>query len=156
MYNKYARGIYNTIFRIVQHSAEAEDILQETFVNVFHDLNTLRDEKNLGAWVKQIAIHKSMTVLRKRKLRFSDFEGDTLENSEEDTIDERDFQFKVDIILKAINQLPEGYRLIVQLYLLENISQGEIANLMGISHVTVRTQYHRAKKKIVELIKKEF
>lgn len=154
MYGKYAKGIYNTIFRIVQHSGEAEDVLQETFVTVFQGIGGLKDGASLGAWIKQIAINKSMTVLRKRKVRFLEFEGHyPEEETNEEVVDEKDFQFKVDQIMMAISRLPEGYRLIVQLYLLENVPQEEIGNLLGISHVTVRTQYHRAKKKILELLK---
>lgn len=96
-----------------------------------------------------------MTVLRKRKIRFLEFETNytTVDDSEE-KIDEIDFQFKVDKIIRAVNQLPQGYRLIVQLYLFESMPQEEIGKVLGISHITVRTQYHRAKKRLLELIKK--
>lgn len=155
IYAKYSKGIYNTILRIVQHTGEAEDVLQETFVAAFQTVNRLDNGSNFGAWIKRIAINKSLTLLRQRKLSFGEFDEDQSENLQEpDALDEQEFQWKVDVIIKAIDELPKGYRLIVQLHLLENLPQEEVAELLGISHVTVRTQYHRAKKKIMELIKK--
>lgn len=155
VYAKYSKGIYNTILRIVQHTGEAEDILQDTFVSAFQTVNRLYDGSNFGAWIKRIAINKSLSLLRQRKLSFGEFDEEQSESMlEPDGVDEEEFQWKVDVIIKAINDLPKGYRLIVQLHLLENLPQEEVAELLGISHVTVRTQYHRAKKKITELIKK--
>lgn len=150
LYHKYAKGIFNTIYRMVLHTGEAEDLLQEVFVDVFRNISNYRDYGNFGSWIKRIAINKTISLLRKRRIVF--IESEILELPDE-IFDETAFDFTVEEVIKAIQLLPVGYRTIVQLYLLENIQQDEIAKLLGISAVTVRTQYHRARKKILCMLK---
>lgn len=154
LYNKYAKGVYNSISRIVSHTGEAEDLLQETFFTVFTEINKLSGINSFEGWIKRIAINRSISHLRKRKIIFSDVEGAELADDIEDTVQENEiFDCKVEDVRKSIEQLPEGYKTILNLYLFENMQHEEIAGLLGISHSTVRTQYHRAKKKIVALLK---
>lgn len=154
LYRKYARRIYNSIHRIVSHTAEAEDILQETFVTVFNDLGRLSNVINFEAWVKRIAINRAISHIRKKKIEFTDLGFTEFEAEKEYSTDENDiFESKVEDVRNCIEQLPPGYKTIVSLYLFEQIPQEEIATMLGISHNTVRTQYHRAKKKIISSLK---
>lgn len=154
LYNRYARPVYNAICRIVSHTAEAEDILQESFYHAFSDIHRLQNATSFGAWVQRIAVNRSITHLRKRKIVFSN--TGELDIADEETYDvEADqlFDCKVEDVKHAIEQLPHGYKIILSLYLFEEIPQEEIAQMLGISHSTVRTQYHRAKKKIIQSLK---
>lgn len=154
LYQKYARRIYNSIHRIVSHTAEAEDILQETFVTVFKDIERLSNVLNVEAWLKRIAINRSISHIRKKKIEFTDLGFTEIEAEEEYNVDENEiFENKVEDVRICIEQLPPGYKTIVNLYLFEQIPQEEIAVMLGISHNTVRTQYHRAKKKIISSLK---
>lgn len=154
LYQKYARRIYNSIHRIVSHTAEAEDILQETFLTVFEEIGRLSNVISFEAWVKRIAINRSISHLRKRKIQFSDLETTEIEAEKEYDIQENEiFESKVADVRKSIEYLPPGYKTIVCLYLFEQIPQEEIAIMLGISHNTVRTQYHRAKKRILLSLK---
>lgn len=154
LYQKYAKRIYNSIHRIVSHTAEAEDILQETFVTVFNEVGRLSNVINFEAWVKRIAINRSISHLRKKKIQFSDSDFTEIEAEKEYDIQENEiFESKVEDVRKSIEHLPPGYKTIVCLYLFEHIPQEEIASMLGISHNTVRTQYHRAKKKILLSLK---
>lgn len=154
LYRKYARHIYNSIHRIVSHTAEAEDILQETFLTVFNDVGRLSNVINFEAWVKRIAINRSITHIRKKKIEFTDLGFTEIEAEKEyDEGENEIFDTKVEDVRNCIAQLPQGYKTIVNLYLFEQISQEEIATMLGISHNTVRTQYHRAKKKILSSLK---
>ena len=154
LYQKYARRIYNSIHRIVSHTAEAEDILQETFLTVFEEIGRLSNVISFEAWVKRIAINRSISHLRKRKIQFSDLETTEIEAEKEYDIQENEiFENKVEDVRKSIEYLPPGYKTIVCLYLFEQIPQEEIAIMLGISHNTVRTQYHRAKKRILLSLK---
>lgn len=154
LYRKYARRIYNSIHRIVSHTAEAEDILQETFVTVFNDLERLSNVINFEAWLKRIAINRAISHIRKKKIEFTDLGFTEFEAEKEYSTDENDiFESKVEDVRNCIEQLPPGYKTIVSLYLFEQIPQEEIATMLGISHNTVRTQYHRAKKKIISSLK---
>jgi len=154
LYNRYAKGIYNSISRIVTHTGEAEDILQETFYTVFSEMSKLKGILSFEAWVKRIAINRSISHLRKKKILFSDLTNAEFADDNEYSPEENEiFDCKVEDVRKSIEQLPHGYKTIVNLYLFENMPHEEIAGLLGISHSTVRTQYHRAKKKILVLLK---
>lgn len=154
LYNRYAKGIYNSISRIVSHTGEAEDILQETFFTVFSELDKLNDVVSFEGWVKRIAVNRSISHLRKQKMLFSDLsEIDLVAEDNYDPSEHEVFDCKVEDIRRGIESLPTGYKTIVNLYLFEEMNQEEIALMLGLSPVTVRTQYHRAKKKILLSLK---
>ncbi|MXV17120.1 RNA polymerase sigma factor [Hufsiella ginkgonis] len=154
LYQRYARRVYNSIHRFVSHTAEAEDILQETFITVFREVAQSSRIQNFEAWAKRVAINKAISHLRKKKIEFSEI--DYMEMSDEvfdDAEDNELMENKLEDIRNSIDNLPQGYKTVVCLYLFENISQEEIAMMLGISHATVRTQYHRARKKILSSLK---
>ncbi|SFG79539.1 RNA polymerase, sigma subunit, SigW [Pedobacter insulae] len=154
LYGKYARRIYNSIHRIVSHTAEAEDILQETFLTVFKEINKLSNVVNFEAWVKRIAINRAISHLRKKKIEFSNIDTTDIVAEDEYDIQENElFETRIEDVRNSIENLPQGYKTIVCLYLFENISQEDIGAMLGISHNTVRTQYHRAKKKVLLSLK---
>lgn len=155
LYHKHAKELFNTIYRIVQHTGEAEDVLQDTFIAAFKGIEQFELKSSFAAWIKRIAINQSISVLRKRKVQFEEIEMETLsDKADEMQINETEFHFKVEAVKAAIEILPIGYRTVVQLYLFENIPQEEIAQMLGITNSTVRTQYHRAKQQIILTLKK--
>ncbi|MBC7566306.1 MAG: RNA polymerase sigma factor [Pedobacter sp.] len=154
LYNRYARGIYNSISRIVAHTGEAEDILQDTFFTVFSELDKLVGVLSFEGWVRRIAINRSISHLRKQKIQFSDVsELEIAAEAGYDPSDDEIFDCKVEDIKRGIEELSPGYKTIVNLYLFEKMNQEEIALMLGLSPVTVRTQYHRAKKRILLSLK---
>lgn len=153
IYHRYAKEVYNSIYRIVQHTGEAEDILQDTFLVAFDDLNHFFSQQQPAAWLKRIGINKAIGLLRKRKLLLISEEQDW-SDEQVDQVDESDFVLQLNQVLSAIEALPVGYKTIVQLYLIEEIPQQEIAKMLGISHATVRSQYCRARNQIIRLVQK--
>jgi RNA polymerase sigma factor (sigma-70 family) len=153
IYQRYAKEVYNAIYRILQHTGEAEDILQETFVDAFENLDRLFSQPQPAAWLKRVGINKAIGLLRKRKHLLLDWETD-LPDSNEPALDEAGFEMQLAQVLYAIEALPIGYKTIVQLYLIEDIPQQEIAKMLGISHNTVRSQYFRARKHMIRHIQK--
>lgn len=153
IYHRYAKEVYNSIYRIVQHTAEAEDLLQETFLEAFEDLDYFFSRPEPSAWLKRVGINKSISLLRKRKLLHIVGKDDFPDISVE-TIDEQEFELEINLVMDAIQQLPLGYKTIVQLYLIEDIQQEEIGQMLGIAHGTVRSQYFRARKQIISLVHK--
>lgn len=154
LYNRYAKGVYNSISRIVSHTAEAEDLLQDTFFTVFSDVSKLKGINSVEGWIKRIAINRSISHLRKNKIMFSDLGDNELADNDVYSVEENEiFDCKVEDIRNSIEQLPQGYKTILNLYLFENMPHEEIAGVLGISHSTVRTQYHRAKKRILSELK---
>jgi RNA polymerase sigma-70 factor (ECF subfamily) len=154
LYNKYSRAMYNTSLRIVNHTGDAEDVLQEAFTDAFRSLEDFHYKSTFGAWLKKIVINKSINQLRKRKMDLIDIEKTNVGYlPEEESLDEKEMELKVDDIKKAVKQLPNGYRTVLTLYLFEGYDQEEIAEILGVTHATVRTQYMRAKQKLVMFIK---
>jgi RNA polymerase sigma factor (sigma-70 family) len=154
LYNQHAQAVYNSILRLIGHTGEAEDILQESFVAAFQGIAGFAAGGGFGAWVKRIAINKSVDLIRKRKLRFVELEPEwVMEGEPHETVDEADFQYTMDAVNAAIAALPDGYRTIFNLYAIEQVPQAEIAQMLGLENGTVRTQYHRAKTKIKEALK---
>jgi RNA polymerase sigma-70 factor (ECF subfamily) len=154
LYQKYAKAMYNTSLRIVNHTADAEDVLQESFVDAFAAIDSFGYKSTFGAWLKRIVINKSINALRKRKMEIIDIDKTSaVFLPEEESYDEEEMKFKVEEIKKAVKELPNGYRTVLSLHLFEGYDQEEIAEILQISHATVRTQYMRAKQKLLLFIK---
>lgn len=157
LYQRYSKAMYNTSLRIVNNSADAEDVLQEAFLDAFRSLHDFHYRSTFGAWLKKIVINKSINVLRKRRAYFVELnehsEGDLYALVQEEEPDEEALHYQVAAVKKAIQKLPDGYRAVLSLYLLEGYDHEEIAGILGISHNTVRTQYVRAKQKLLSIIK---
>lgn len=147
--------MYNTALRITANTTDAEDILQESFTDAFTQLKSFENKSTFGAWLKQIVVYKSIGLLKNKRLSFSNLEVESIEIIDEEETDEREIEMAVDTIKKAITQLPDGYRAVLTLYLLEGYDHEEIADIIGVAQSTVRTQYKRGKEKLLQLLKKE-
>jgi len=154
LYERYSKAMYNTALRITNNRADAEDILQESFIDAFVQIRSFKNKATFGAWLKQIVVFKSIALLKKRRLSFSDLEKETEELAEENIVDESEILLTVESIKKAMSQLPDGYRAVLSLYLLEGYDHEEIADIMQVSQSTVRTQYKRGKQKLLQLLKR--
>jgi RNA polymerase sigma-70 factor (ECF subfamily) len=155
LYARYAQPMFNTSLRIVNNRSDAEDVLQEAFSSAFQHLEDFDYSSTFGAWLKRIVVNRSIDLLRRRKALVVDI--DTLEKYAEPAqeMDEDTSRWQVHQVKRSVASLPTGYRTVITLHLFEGYDYEEIAVMMGISAVTVRTQYHRARKKLVEMIRKE-
>jgi RNA polymerase sigma factor (sigma-70 family) len=154
LYQKYSKAMFNTSLRIVNNTADAEDVLQESFLDAFRSLHDFHYRSTFGAWLKKIVINKSINILRKRRNDLIDMESTELQAvPEEEGINEEDIHYRVEEVKKMITRLPDGYRTVLSLYLLEGYDHEEISQILNISHNTVRTQYVRAKQKLLTFIK---
>ena len=155
IYRQYSKAMYNTSLRILNNRSDAEDVLQEAFLDAFRSLNDFHYRSSFGAWLKRIVINKSINALRKRKMLFVEIEDSKLESLPDNDAsqDEEELQLKVEEVKRMMMNLPDGYRAVLSLYLLEGYDQEEISEILGITHNTVRTQYLRAKQKLVKLLK---
>ena len=154
LYKLYSKAMLNVAFRIVGNIAEAEDVLQEAFLDAFNRVKDFRQETTFGLWLKQIVVHRSINLLRKRKMDFVDLEGEQLDNiADEEVEDDEDTIYRVALVKEAMKELPEGYRVVLSLYLLEGYDHEEIGQVLNISENTSRTQFLRAKRKLTEILK---
>jgi RNA polymerase sigma-70 factor (ECF subfamily) len=156
LYQRYARAMFNTCLRIVNDITETEDVLQESFAEAFKNLHSFEYRTSFGGWLKQICINRSINQLKKRRVNWVDIDAtDTYNYMEEAIVDENQIRLKVDAVKKSIMKLPDGYRTVLTLYLLEGYDHEEIAEILNVATSTTRTQYKRAKQKLLQLLKEE-
>lgn len=152
LYQLYSRAMFNVSYRITGREEDAEDALQDAFISAFRNLESYRGDASFGAWLKKIVVNKAINVLRKRKYELLP-ENEAWDVSEpEQTVDYKE-DFTVERVKQAIAKLPDGYRTVLSLYLLEGYDHQEIAGIMGITESTSKSQLNRAKTKLKELLK---
>jgi len=132
---------------------EAEDALQEAFIDIFRRLDTFREESSLGAWIKRIVINHCLNVFKKRKIQFEEMADKATEIPVEEYIDEEEITYEVKRVKDAIMKLPDGYRQVLTLYLFEGYDHSEIAAILGIQETGSKSQYSRGRAKLRELLK---
>lgn len=147
LYQLYYDAMFNTAVRIVHDSAEAEDLMQEAFLDAFRKIDSFKGDSSFGAWLKRIVVNKSINKWQQRKWDFESLDG-SKERIAEPEEQPADLQYKVEQVYEGIRQLPDGYRVILSLYLLEGYDHEEIGHVLGISASTSRSQYTRAKAKL--------
>lgn len=152
IYQLYSKAMFNVGFRITGSEEDAEDVLQEAFISAFRNLNSYRAEASFGAWLKKIIVNKAINVLKKRRTEFLP-EHEDWDIPEEEYNTDNSVELTVDRIKYAIQRLPDGYRSVLSLYLLEGYDHQEIAEIMRITESTSKSQLNRAKNKLRELLK---
>nr|WP_299346367.1 RNA polymerase sigma factor [Allomuricauda sp.] len=150
LYGLYVDAMFNVGLRFLGNQEDAEDIVQDSFVDAFKNLHRFKYESSFGAWLKRIVINKSINHLRVKRIPLVPMEAHEfhLADEEPEEVDAVDIQ-KVKL---GMAQLPDGYRQIISLYLIEGYDHVEISEILGISTNTSKSQYHRAKKKLLEII----
>jgi RNA polymerase sigma-70 factor (ECF subfamily) len=151
IYKLYYKAMFNTSLRIVSDTMEAEDIMQEAFLSAFEKIETYSGTVSFGAWLKKIVINRSLDAVNRKKAIFEDIDTHyELQEKAEDTAEGiNNLQEKMNEVKSAIKQLPDGYRIILSLYLLEGYDHDEIGEILNISSSTSRSQLSRAKQKLL-------
>ena len=142
--------MYNTSLRIVANANDAEDIMQESFLSAFSKLNSYEGKVSFGAWLKKIVVNRSLDYLKKRRLVFEEINERMTEEEANPMIEI--CEVDLNMLKKAVMQLPEGYRVVLSLYLLEGYDHDEISEILNISNVSSRSQLLRAKRKLREIL----
>ena len=149
LYKLYSKAMFNVCYRITGSEEDAEDALQDGFISAFRNLESYRGDATFGAWLKRIVVNKAINIIRKRKLELL-ADDDQLDVVEEEEPAEYKSELTVERITAAIQQLPDGYRTVLSLYLLEGYDHQEIAEILGITESTSKSQLNRAKNKLKE------
>jgi RNA polymerase sigma factor (sigma-70 family) len=150
LYSLYVDAMFNVSIRIVKVKEDAEDVIQDSFVDAFKHLETFKYQSTFGSWLKRIVVNKSINYLKIKRIPLVDIDAQDYWVSEPNEVEEK--QLDISKIKAAINKLPNGYQTIINLYLIEGYDHKEIGDILEISVSTSKSQYHRAKKKLVELI----
>lgn len=152
LYRLYSKAMYNVCLRMLKNEMDAEDILQNSFVDIFTKLHTFSFQSSVGAWIKRIMINNCINFLKKRRIEFKELEDRHTKVVYEEEHSQGEPRWNVETVNEAIFGLPEGYRVVFSLYLMEGYDHKEIGEILGISEATSKSQYSRAKKKLRELL----
>ena len=155
LYARYSKAMYNTCLRMLNNAAEAEDVLQESFIEAFKNLDRFEYRTSFGGWLKQICINRSINQLKKRRIDWVNMEQIAgYDSADEQPLDEVEITMQVESVKRAIMKLPDGYRTVLNLYLLEGYDHEEISEILHVAESTTRTQYMRAKQKLLTNFKR--
>lgn len=153
LYKLYAKAMFNVAMRIMNKREEAEDMLQDSFVDAFGRLAGFRYESSFGSWLKRIVINHCLNELKRKKTELAYFEDmSTFDKNTDEDESGYEAALEVEQVRKAMEQLPDGARMIFSLYLLEGYDHVEISQILKISVSNSKSQYMRAKRKIKELL----
>ena len=143
--------MYNVAKRITNNTDDAQDAVQDAFISAFQKIQQYKGESTFGAWLKRIVINKSLSLIQsKKRIDFKDSEQLELADDASPPFENNGFEYSIEDVKKAVGQLADGYRSVLSLYLFEGYDHAEIAEILGISLSTSKTQYIRAKKKLKE------
>ncbi len=151
---EYQKPLYNHIRNIVLNHDDTDDVLQNTFVKVFRNLNKFKGESKLFSWMYRIATNEALTFLN-QKAKVNGISSETLQNKTIDNLkadiyfDGNEIQIKLQ---KAIIQLPEKQQLVFKMKYFEELKYEEISEILGTSVGALKASYHHAVKKIEALV----
>lgn len=151
LYKLYAKAMLNVSYRLMRNTTDAEDMLQEAFTEAFKKMKDFRFESTFGSWLKKIVINRCLNELRRRKTSLQFFEDMQLfeQRSEEEMLLP---ELSVEKVKSAMENLPDGSRMIFSLYVLEGYDHHEIADILRISVSTSKTQYMRARQHVKQIL----
>jgi len=146
LYDRYKRAMYTLAYRLTSDFDDANDVLQDTFLDVFRKLETFKGESTIGAWIRVILVRKAYKRISKSKLW--ELPGEIPESGEIIWSNNVDGEY----LEKAIYSLPEGFRMVFTLIEIEGYSHKEVANILGISEGTSKSQLFYSKKRLREIL----
>lgn len=144
LYDLYKGKVMGICTRYTKDIKEAEDVFQESFIKIFNHINELRDDSNLESWMRKITVNTAVSYYHKHKkhVHVSEKNGFHYQNDDYQLILAN---FSIEAIVDIINHLPEGYRLVFNLSVVEGFSHAEIAKVLDITEATSRSQLTKAK-----------
>lgn len=153
LYQLYSKAMFNVCYRMMNNREEAEDMLQESFTDAFHRLQSFRYESSFGHWMKRIIVNNCINEIKRKKADLSYFDDmGWFESTDEEKEEVYGNGLTIENVKEAMEKLPNGSRLIFSLYMLEGYDHVEISQVLNISESNSKSQYMRAKRKIKELL----
>jgi len=151
LYKLYYKAMFNSSLRIVKSKADAEDIMQDSFLDAFSRIAQYKEEGSFGGWLKRIVINNSLDFINKYKAQSMNENLEIVDPDDPHEIPDADIKLKD--IKTALEHIKDDYRIIISLYLFEGFDHEEIGNILHISYNLSRTRYSRAKKKLLDEIR---
>lgn len=153
LYSQYCEGMFIVAQRYLKDTAAAEDAMQEAFVKAFCKLEQFKGDVTFGAWLKRIVINRCLDTIKSKKLETESIDDSVFEIVQDDDDWGLSDEATVSDISSAIEQLPDKYRVVVQLFLVEGYDHNEISGILSISENSSRTNLHRGKTILKETLK---
>ena len=153
LYDMFSSDMYVVCLRYCKNDEEAQDILQESFVKVFKNISSFRGDSKLYHWIKRIVINTALNQQRNKRYLYPIIDIKENHSVSDDEYAVADFNWKE--LLKMVMSLPEGCRVIFNLYAIEGYNHREIAKMLDISEGTSKSQYSRARQLLQKRIKNE-
>lgn len=154
LYNRYSRFLLGICLRYATDKAEAEDILQESFIKIYFNIKDFSGTGSFIGWLRKVAVNTAITHYHKHlKFRYHVEIEDYVSNETGVTSFEEDF-FTSDELFIVLNELPSGYRMVFNMYAIDGYKHKEIADILGIDTNTSKSQYSRAKAALREKLEK--
>jgi RNA polymerase sigma factor (sigma-70 family) len=150
LYDLYSSKMYGVCYRYVKHSMEAEDILVTAFTKVFERLGQYKGEGSFEGWLRRIMINESLTFLRRNRTMY--LETDLGKADRQPDYDKLGDHLEEEDLLKMIEALPPGYRVVFNMYAIDGYSHKEIADQLGINENTSKSQLSRARVYLQKLL----
>ena len=144
LYRKYCDGMFIVAMRYLHNEADAEDMVQEAFIKAFQKLDQFRGEVTFGAWLKRIVINRCLDFLKSRKERLVALNEGHIHVVEDEDWDVED-TISVDQVKQAMEELPDKYKYVVKLYLVEGYDHSEISEILQITSTNCRSRLLRGK-----------
>ena len=154
IYKLYYKPMYHVSLRIIGDTMEAEDVMQEAFLVAFKNIGSVDLNVSFGGWLKRIVVNRSLDAMRKRKPQVelvADY-PDEIPSESYYQPDEGTTEEKVEKVRRALEKLPEKYRVVLSLNLFEGYDHEEIGQILGVTASTSRAQLSRGKQKLLQLI----
>ena len=154
LYDRFASKMLGVCMRYAKDRAEAEDMLQEGFIKVFQNIARFKNEGSFEGWVRRIMVFTAINFFKHRSRTFKE----DLDQENYDAVVEDDIitQISAKEIIALVQQLPEGYRVIFNLYAVEGYTHKEIGDMLGIAVGTSKSQYSRARNAMQQLLAKHY
>lgn len=152
LYKQYCEGMFCVAMRFLKNEDNAEDVVQEAFIKAFMKLDQYRGEVTFGAWLKRIVINKCLDHIKASKMIFSEIKENSLHIVEDDDWSVEEV-ISADDVRNAMEELPEKYKYVVKLFLVEGYDHQEIAQILELKEATCRTRLLRGKGYLKELLK---
>lgn len=143
-FDRFSPTMLGVALRYMKDLARAEDVLQEGFIKVFNNLHRYESKGSLEGWVRRIVVNTALDQIRKYKKEQTNLE---LDNSTFEIVQksEVESQLQAEVLLQLVQQLPEGYRIVFNMFAIEGYSHKEIAEHLNITESTSKSQYSRAR-----------
>jgi RNA polymerase sigma-70 factor (ECF subfamily) len=144
LFDKFAPKMLTVCIRYAKNKSDAEDVLQDAFIKVFNKISEFKNEGSLEGWIRRIMVNTSLDQIRKN----SKFSNDTDLEAVSYKLENNDFTFEnlvSEDLLKLINSMPNGYRIVFNMFAIEGYSHQEIASTLGVTENTSKSQYLRAR-----------